>query len=154
MNITVRNARAKDAPAAVETLRRSITELCLPDHGNDPEALKDWLANKTEPQWQQWIEMTDISLVVAELDNAVRGVGLIAHSGEIRLNYVHPDARLKGISRALLSSMEGKAHQLGLARCFLESTRTALRFYRANGYLPVRDAENEFLLEKTLGSST
>ena len=149
MNITVRKARVEDAPEAVETLRRSIIELCIADHGNSSEALKGWLANKTEPQWRDWSARPDVSVFVAELDGTVRGVGLIAHTGEIRLNYVHPQARLRGISRALLSAMEDEARRQGLSRCVLESTQTALRFYRANGYRPQSD-ENEFLLARDL----
>ena len=149
MQLMVRKARAADAPEAVETLRRSITELCSEDHGNSPEALESWLANKTEAQWRDWVARMDVSVFVGEWDGAIRGVGLIAHSGEVRLNYVHPDARLQGVSRALLSAMEHEAATLGLGRCFLGSTRTALRFYQANGYQP-RDDDSEFLLEKPL----
>ena len=149
MNITVRKACAEDAPEAVETLRRSIAELCVADHGNAPEALEGWLANKNEEQWRDWVARRDVSVFVAAQDGVVRGVGLIAHTGEIRLNYVHPIARLQGISRALLFAMEDEAQRLGRAHCVLESTRTALRFYRANGYRP-QSCENEFLLAKDL----
>ena len=149
MNITVRKARVEDAPEAVETLRRSITELCIADHGYSQGTLEGWLANKTEDQWCDWIDRPDISVFVAELDRSVRGVGLIAHTGEVRLNYVHPETRLRGISRALLSAMEDEALRRGLTRCFLESTKTALRFYRANGYRP-QNGESEFLLAKDL----
>ena len=35
----VRDAVPEDAPAACEVMRRSITELCGADHGNDPVVL-------------------------------------------------------------------------------------------------------------------
>ena len=45
--IEIRHAVAEDPPAACEVLRRSIAELFVADHGNDPEILGRWLANKT-----------------------------------------------------------------------------------------------------------
>jgi len=43
----IRDARVVDAPAARQVLRRSIIELCVADHRNDPAILTKWLANKT-----------------------------------------------------------------------------------------------------------
>ena len=45
--ITVRDAEAADVDAMSEVLIRSITELCAPDHRNDPAAIAAWTANKT-----------------------------------------------------------------------------------------------------------
>jgi hypothetical protein len=44
----IRDAMTEDAPAACDVLRRSISELCVADHGNDPTILARWLSNKTE----------------------------------------------------------------------------------------------------------
>jgi N-acetylglutamate synthase-like GNAT family acetyltransferase len=52
----------------------------------------------------------------------------------VMLNYVSPDARFKGVSKALLARLESKAAELGLAQCSLSSTKTARNFYRAMGY--------------------
>jgi hypothetical protein len=43
----IRDAVAEDAPAACQVIRRSIVELCVADHRNDPEVLARWLSNKT-----------------------------------------------------------------------------------------------------------
>ncbi len=56
-------------------------------------------------------------------------------SGKITLNYVDPDVRFRGVSKALIFSMEENARTLGISECFLESTQTALRFYLALGYV-------------------
>ena len=47
MNISLRRAQATDAEEAAAVLRASISTLCVADHGNDPELLGRWLANKT-----------------------------------------------------------------------------------------------------------
>jgi GNAT superfamily N-acetyltransferase len=53
----------------------------------------------------------------------------------INLNYVSPDARFRGVSRALLRAPEASVVARGNVRCTLTSTETAQRFYTANGYI-------------------
>ncbi|WP_119391351.1 GNAT family N-acetyltransferase [Taklimakanibacter lacteus] len=131
----VRRAVADDAGPASHVLRRSISELCARDHGNDPELLKSWLANKTPEQFRNWVAAEDSPCFVAEGDDgAILDVGLVSKTGEIRLNYVSPDARFQGVSIALIDTMEQEARKLGLTRTTLNSTATAHRFYKARGY--------------------
>ena len=63
-------------------------------------------------------------------------------AGTIGLNYVSPDARLRGVSRGQLRALEVRAAERGNHRCSLASTETARRFYLSNGYVedgpPVR----------------
>jgi hypothetical protein len=47
MEIRDAMTETEDAPAACDVLRRSISELCVADHGNDPTILARWLSNKT-----------------------------------------------------------------------------------------------------------
>jgi GNAT superfamily N-acetyltransferase len=55
-------------------------------------------------------------------------------SGKITLNYVSPDARFRGVSRELVLHVEGNARTLGFEECQLETTQTALGFYKKLGY--------------------
>ena len=64
--------------------------------------------------------------------------------GEITLNYVSPDARFRGISKALLQALELRAKQLGIPRLKLQSTATATRFYSALGYTASGPATKAF----------
>ena len=139
----IRNAVAEDVEAACHVLRRSIAELCLADHRNDPAILERWLGNKTPEIFASWIEQSDNSLLVAVEDGSILAVGSVTDAGKITLNYVSPDARFRGVSRALLGALEARAAERGNIRCTLTSTETARRFYQANGYvqdgLPVGD---------------
>ncbi|MET0137076.1 MAG: GNAT family N-acetyltransferase, partial [Sphingobium sp.] len=56
------------------------------------------------------------------------------HEGHILLNYVSPDDRWRGVSKALLAHMEVEALRHAAERCTLETTETARLFYEANGY--------------------
>jgi GNAT superfamily N-acetyltransferase len=134
-NIEIRDAVLDDAPAACLVLRRSIQELCAADHANDPSILQKWLSNKTSDNVAAWITQPARSMLVAVEQGAILAVGSITDAGHITLNYVSPDARFRGVSRALLGALEARAIARGNARCTLNSTTTACRFYLANGYL-------------------
>jgi len=131
----IRQAIAGDAEPASLILRRSITELCTLDHENDPALLASWLANKTPEKFRDWVRSADdICFVAIAEDNAILGVGLLSKAGEIKLNYVSPDNRFRGVSSALIEAMEAEAQGLGVTRITLNSTATAHRFYQAGGY--------------------
>jgi GNAT superfamily N-acetyltransferase len=133
--VEIRDAAPDDAVAACRALRESITQLCVADHGNDPAVLNAWLANKTPEIVAAWISQKESSLLLAVEGDAVLAVGAVTDAGEIRLNYVVPDARFRGVSRALLRALEARAAERGNRRCTLTSTETARRFYRSAGYI-------------------
>jgi GNAT superfamily N-acetyltransferase len=131
----IRDATPADAEAACEVMRRSIAELCEPDHHNDPKILAAWLANKQPRIFEAWLAEPDNSILVALIEGRIVSVGAVRDSGEITLNYVSPDARFKGVSRTLLAALEQRAIERGNRRCILASTATARRFYLAHGYV-------------------
>lgn len=130
----IRDAVAEDAQAACDVLRRSIVELCIKDHHNDPAILTRWLSNKTPEIVASWIALPHRSMLLALEDQSILAVGSVNDTGEITLNYVSPDARFRGVSRALLAALEVRAMARGNTQCHLHSTETAQSFYLANGY--------------------
>jgi GNAT superfamily N-acetyltransferase len=133
--VEIRDATPDDAEAACAVLRASISRLCGADHGNDPAILSRWLGNKTPEIVAGWARQPGNSLLVAVDGNAVLAVGSVTDDGEITLNYVAPQARFRGISRAMLAALEARAAERGNSRCTLTSTETAHRFYLAGGYV-------------------
>jgi GNAT superfamily N-acetyltransferase len=125
----------EDASAACEVLRRSISELCVADHANDSTILAGWLSNKTPEIVASWIAQPGNNLLLAVERGTILGVGSVTDAGEITLNYVSPDARFRGLSRALMGALEARAMKRGNARCTLTSTETARSFYQTNGYV-------------------
>jgi GNAT superfamily N-acetyltransferase len=130
----IRDAMANDAEAACEVLRKSISELCIADHRNDPALLSRWLSNKTPEIVAGWANEPGNSLLLAVDGDAIIAVGSVRDSGEIALNYVAPVARFRGVSSAMLKALEARAAQRGNLRCTLTSTETAHRFYLSRGY--------------------
>lgn len=131
----IRDATPDDAIAGCEVLKRSIAELCTADHKSDPAILARWLGNKTTENFAAWAEQPDNSLLVAVEGGQILAVGSVTDAGTVGLNYVSPDARFRGVSRALLQALELRAAERGNTRCSLISTETARQFYLSNGYI-------------------
>jgi hypothetical protein len=90
-------------------IRRSIVELCIADHRNDPAILTQWLSNKTPEILLSWINQPANSLLVAIEGDHILAVGSVTNAGEINLNYVSPDVRFRGVSRVMLGALEARA---------------------------------------------
>jgi GNAT superfamily N-acetyltransferase len=134
-NVAIRDAAPEDADAACHVLRESISRLCVADHRNDPAILNAWLANKKPEIVAAWARQPGNSLLLAVEGDTILGVGSVTDAGEITLNYVAPEARFRGVSRAVLSALEARAVERGSTRCTLTSTETAHRFYQSAGYV-------------------
>ena len=91
-------------------------------------------ANKTTDIWCNWVNSAKFSLFIAELDGEIAGVSMISLNGVILLNYVSPDYRFKGLSKAMLNHMEEYAKNISILMCNLQSTYTAKDFYISDGY--------------------
>jgi GNAT superfamily N-acetyltransferase len=140
----IRKARFDDAAKTCDVLRRSVTELCGADHQDDPAIIRRWLANKTPAVVGGWIAHPENFVLVAVEEEAVLAVGIVRHDGEITCNYVSPDARFRGVSKAILAQLEAMAREFGNASCNLISTETARRFYRSCGYEEVGVPQGKF----------
>lgn len=141
----VRCATSCDADPATEAVRRSIAELCRTDYRGDPQVLARWLANHTQAEFRRWIGSADRSVCVAVQDDGrLAAVGMVAWRGEIVLNYVVPEARFLGASKALMAHMERHLRDRGGERVALLSTHVARRFYGSLGYEEVGRRESLF----------
>ena len=95
---------------------------------------------------------------VAELASVVVGMFGLEPSGadamELRRMYVDPDFRRRGIAQAMLAAAEDHCRDAGLARLDLSTSEVqpdALAFYRAQGYVQVREEVAEVASNKTIG---
>lgn len=140
----VRPAKQADAEAAIDVVRRSITELCAADHKGDVDTLGKWLSNKTPRHFLDWLANEDNFCAVAEENRELLGVALVNRSGEIALLYLAPGAQRRGIGKALHQALEQKAMSWGVERLRLNSTVAARAFYESMGYLRSSDATPHF----------
>ncbi len=75
---------------------------------------------------------------------------MISLNGVILLNYVSPDYRFKGVSKAMLNHMEEFAKNIGILMCTLQSTYTYKDFYNSAGYQFKNNNEKELEIYKFL----
>jgi GNAT superfamily N-acetyltransferase len=141
---TARIAEPRDADAAVRVLRRSITELCVADHHNDPTTLQKWLENKTVENFHSWLAAENNFCVVTESNAEINGVGLVHRAGEILLCYVAPESQGHGYGSAILAALEEKARTWGLHKLRLGSTVSARPFYERHGYISAGESTCSF----------
>jgi GNAT superfamily N-acetyltransferase len=141
----IRCARDGDDGPAADVVRRSIAELCATEYRGDARILARWLANKTPEDFRRWIGSADRTVCVAvRAGERLAAVGMVAWRGEILLNFVAPEARFLGASKALMAHMEGHLRERGMERATLLSTHVARRFYRSLGYEEVGRMESRF----------
>lgn len=133
MKFSVRTSRPEDAEAACSAVRSSIEVCCADDHGGDRTRLDAWLKNKTPEAFRTWIQSDSLYCVVAEENSKIVGFGMAA-AGEVLLCYVAPEVRFRGAGKSILQAIEQWAAASGVPELRLESTRTALAFYRRNGF--------------------
>ena len=137
-----RIATRDDAKAAMGIVRSSIETICAPYYQNNNQIIEKWLANKTEGNFQKWIEDSqNISLI--SLDQASKPVGFCLASvntpqlqeGIIRLCYVAPDHIKKGVGTQLAYGIENLLSKSSDTRKInLNSSLSAINFYLKLGY--------------------
>lgn len=137
----VRVAEPDDAAEICIVLRRAITELCVADHRYAPEILQPWLGNKTETNLRDWIVRFGQIYYVAVIDETIAGVGAVSATDGVMLNYVSPDYQYRGVSKAIMATLERWLLQQGQNCSQLHSTVTARSFYAKIGYLPNGEPE-------------
>lgn len=148
-NFRIRDALPDDAAASTLVLRESISQLCVADHNNDPGELSGWLANKTTDTFLKWLAEPDLVMRVAARENEILGVGSCNTAlRKVVLLYVAPEHRFVGVSAALLTDLEEILKTHGTGRMSLESTATALSFYKSRGWQPVGEERSCALLVK------
>jgi GNAT superfamily N-acetyltransferase len=132
--IAIRRAMPADVPAMSRVLIASITELCHADHRGDLATIAGWTRNKMPDSVARWMANPDLLVLVAVLDGEIAAVGMLNGPNEIGLNYVAPDFRFRGVSKAMVLALEDAMRDRGTATGQLTSTQTAHAFYRAMGW--------------------
>lgn len=101
-------------------------------------------AEDTDQPWPTDLVPPGGIFLVAWLDDEPVGCGGVRRHepgiGEIKRMYVRPDARRKGIARAVLTGVEEHARAFGYTRLILETGTQqpeAIALYESHGYQPI-----------------
>lgn len=134
--IRIRAAHIEDAVAMAELRAASIRHLCSADHQGDPVSIADWIGSPDK--FVHLIERPDQKLIVTEVEGKLAGLGGLSED-MVTLNYVHPDFRFRGVSKAIMQALEDMLRRDGVTTGRLTSSATALRFYNSIGWLDAGD---------------
>lgn len=137
--IQLRRATVFDVFDMSQILTRSIRDLCSADHGDDPNLVSLWTANKDPQTIRTWI-ISGAELWLAERSGRPAAVGGLAQGNTISLLYVDPDHLRQGVGAALLARLEQELARAGCAEAHLDATKTAQGFYAAQGWQPAGPA--------------
>ena len=136
------NAKVKDANEICLLLRRSISEVCALDYGNNKQVIEDWLTNKTVENVSYWINHRNRnSFICINKNDEIVGYCMLDISGEILLNYVLPPYMYKGVGKLLLVAMEEYFLKREIFEIRVVSSITAKSFYERNNYIKNGDAQ-------------
>jgi GNAT superfamily N-acetyltransferase len=131
--LRLRSAEPGDAPAMAAVRDAAIRQLCGSDHLDNPETIAAWIGDPSPNKFIRLLQDEQARLSVALRDDTL--VGLAGFSGDlVTLNYVHPEHRFSGVSRALMEHIEQHMSADGIITARLFSTVTAHRFYQAIGW--------------------
>ena len=135
MNYLIRRAKHSDAEGIISAHITSIRDICSRDY-NEKE-IKAWSGRNFKPHL--WCQVMDRDFVwVIEVDGKVEGFGhfavMDAESGEVMGLYLTPVIQSQGGGRNLLNEMIKVARAQRLKRLSLYSTKTARKFYEAQGF--------------------
>ncbi|KQQ97013.1 GNAT family N-acetyltransferase [Massilia sp. Leaf139] len=150
MGIDIRKAAPADAVSACNLLRRSIEEVCAPDHRGRPEILDSWLSNKTPDTVAAWFASPTNYAIVAERDGKLLGLALLTQAGKLALCYVEPGALRVGVGRALITAVEEQARAWNIRKLHLHSPESSAQFYERHGYANAGLEKSCFGLECSL----
>ena len=134
MPYTIQRANSVYAEEIARLMQRSIVELCVDDHGSDPGTYSPWLASKTGDKVEKLVNGTGRSVAAFNESRSVVGFAMGTPEGEVVFNYVAPEYRFQGISKALLRDLENYFAACGNSHATLTTTLTAEKFHVSRGY--------------------
>lgn len=134
MPVAIRAATLGDCAAMALVRVRSIRMLCAPDHHNDEAAIASWAGDGSPDKFIRILSMPDAVVLVAERAGQIVAVGALA-GDRVTLNYVDPDHRFQGVSKAMMAALEQSLRDAGVRTAHLDSSATALPFYRSLGWV-------------------
>ena len=137
MTTTVRAYEAGDAEATWDTFRHAVRDTAVRDYS--PEQVAAWAPDTVDlAAWNERRLRADT--FVAVIDERVVGFSDVLPDGLLDMLFVHPDAGGRGVARALVDAVIGRARELGLRRLHTHASRTARPAFERFGF--VVDREN------------
>lgn len=138
--IELKPGSVSDIPNLWSLRTRAVRQLCAGHYS--PEQIEAW-SESPPPQSYLRLLATHCALI-AEEDGQRLGYGILdRQTGEVIALFVEPVQAGKGIGRRLMEGLEGIAAEEHFTRLHLYASLNAADFYRAMGFVAIRDEHYE-----------
>ncbi len=139
--LSIRRARAEDAPALLEVQRLAIG--AISPHAYERQELDAWLSGLTHAALTERIVTREVFVATADMPGISRvPVGfaeLLLPQSEVSAIFIRPEYQGKGVGGALIAVLEACAcdHELHILQ--VHAAKNALGFYRRAGFTEQRE---------------
>jgi len=134
--IELKPAQVSDIPLLWSLRTRAVRQVCASHYS--PEQIEVW-SDSPPPESYLRLLATGCGLVAQE-DDQLLGYGILdRQSGEVMALFVEPGQLGRGIGKRLMQGLEAIAEEERFTRLYLYSSLNAADFYRAMGFIAVRD---------------
>lgn len=136
MPVTLRPALPSDSDALWALRTVAVRVSCATHYA--PEQIAAWTASPVPASYAAMLESG--GGIVALQDEAIAGYAMLdADKQEVDAVFVDPARAGLGIGKRLLAALEQLARQRGMARLRLSASLNAVPFYRAAGFVALRE---------------
>ena len=140
MNIHIRPAEHTDLSEMIHLFVDTVTHINATHY--NPEQIQAWVySTDREERWKEKID--EQYFIVAEVNNAIAGLGSISSDGYLDLLYVHKDAQRKGIAQAIMNELNRHALEKGYNYISSDVSITARPFFEKNAFTVVEEQSFE-----------
>lgn len=131
MALTVRPYEPQDAESTWDAYFRAVRDTASHDYSAEQVAV--WAPESVD--LAEWNKRRLVAhTFVATIGRRVVGFSDVTDDGLVDMLFVHPDAAGRGIARALVCAVVGKARELGLSQLHTLASRTALPAFKRFGF--------------------
>ncbi|MDC8759149.1 GNAT family N-acetyltransferase [Janthinobacterium fluminis] len=136
--ITLKAAAAADIPALWALRTDAVRRSCASYYA--PGIIAVWSAAPLPPVYAALV--AGGGAVMAESAGELQGYAILDRgNGEVGAVFVAPDSGGRGVGKILLGALERMARADRRARLHLYASLNAVGFYRAAGFVPLREAQ-------------
>ena len=144
--VELRRLERKFDGQALECILRSVEISNSPDY---PQSIIDYQLHTHYTRAWLSKKMQSSYFVVALIDNKVVGTASL-DDNEVTTVFVDPDHQQRGIGRTMMGELERYAKSQGLKGIILNSSTTALGFYKKLDYALVEETTREYMGDKVI----
>ncbi|WP_344216726.1 GNAT family N-acetyltransferase [Kribbella sancticallisti] len=131
MTAIVRTYEPQDAEPTWDAYFRAVRDTASKDYS--PEQVAAWAPESVDlAEWNE--RRLAAHTFVATINRRVVGFSDVTDNGLLDMLFVPPEAGGRGVARALVGAVVGKARELGLSEIHTHASRTALPAFRRFGF--------------------